>query len=130
MSALLDGIRAIEFAARGVGPIAGLVLASLGAEVIKIENPKAGDPTRGYDTLGANKIAAGEHTITFECTNRNKKSVTVDLTKEKGREVVNKLIGKSDVFFSNYVPGSLYRIGLDYEKLSKIKVNRHLWCGV
>ena len=119
MAGLLEGIRAVEFAARGVGPIAGLVLSQMGAEVIKIEDPARGDPTRGYDTIGANLVSPGGHTIVFEFTNRDKKSVTIDLTKEKGREVVYRLIEKSDVFFSNYLPESLKRINLDYETLSK-----------
>ena len=118
MGALLDGIYAVGFASHGVGPIAGVILGQFGADVIKIESPVGGDPTRGYNRPGP-KVPPGNHGISFEFTNRNTKSMTIDLNKEKGREIAYKLIGKSDVFFSNYLPYSLKRIGLDYETLSQ-----------
>ena len=118
MGGLLDGICAVGFASHGVGPIAGIILGQFGADVIKIESPAGGDPTRGYNRPGA-KVPPGNHGISFEFTNRNTKSVTIDLNKEKGREIAYKLIGKSDVFFTNYLPNSLKRIGLDYQTLSK-----------
>lgn len=120
MAGLLEGIRAVEYAAFGVGPIAGLVLASLGAEIVKIESPRGGDPTRGFDAMEAKKISPDGHTITFEFTNRHKKSVTIDLAKPKGKEIAYKIIESSDVFFSNYLPQSLSRLGFDYKNLSNI----------
>jgi crotonobetainyl-CoA:carnitine CoA-transferase CaiB-like acyl-CoA transferase len=122
MSALLDGIRVIEFASHGVGPIAGLVLTQMGAEVIKIEHPAGGDPTRQGNVRAGTPVRTvppGNHTIIFEFTNRNKKSVTVNLSKKEGLEVAYKLIEKADAFFSNYLPKSLNKLGFDYETLSK-----------
>ncbi len=119
MAGLLEGIHVIEFAAHGVGPMCGLVLAQMGAEVIKIEHPVAGDPTRGYERVGMVKVPPGGHTIVFEFTNRHKRSMTLDVSKPKGLEIIHKLIDNSDVFFSNYLPKSLKRLGFDYETLSK-----------
>jgi crotonobetainyl-CoA:carnitine CoA-transferase CaiB-like acyl-CoA transferase len=119
MPGLLEGIHVFEFAAHGVGPICGLILAQLGADVIKIENPVGGDPTRGYERVGMIKVPPGGHTIVFEFTNRHKKSMTLDVSKPKGLEIAHKMIDNSDVFFSNYLPKSLKRLGFDYETLSK-----------
>jgi crotonobetainyl-CoA:carnitine CoA-transferase CaiB-like acyl-CoA transferase len=119
VAGLLEGIHAIEFAAHGVGPICGLVLAQMGADVIKIENPVGGDPTRGYERVGMVKVPPGGHTIVFEFTNRQKRSMTLDVSKPKGMEIALKMIDNSDVFFSNYLPKSLKRLGFDYETLSK-----------
>lgn len=119
MSGLLEGIHVIEFAAHGVGPICGLVLAQMGADVIKIENPAGGDPTRGYERVGMVKVPPGGHTIVFEFTNRQKRSMTLDVSKPQGLEIIHKMIDNADVFFSNYLPKSLKRLGFDYETLSK-----------
>jgi crotonobetainyl-CoA:carnitine CoA-transferase CaiB-like acyl-CoA transferase len=122
MAALLDGICAVEFASHGVGPIAGLVLTQMGADVIKIEHPIGGDPTRaGNIRAGAvtRTVPPEGHSIVFEFTNRNKKSVTINLTKKEGLEVAYKLIEKADVFYSNYLPKSLNKLGFDYGALSR-----------
>ncbi len=119
MAGLLDGIRVVEFAAHGVGPLAGLVLTQYGAEVLKIEHPVNGDPTRGYTRAGLLKVPPGGHTVVFEFTNRNKKSVTIDVSKDKGREIFFKLIKGADAFHSNYLPRSLKKLGFDYESLAK-----------
>jgi crotonobetainyl-CoA:carnitine CoA-transferase CaiB-like acyl-CoA transferase len=119
VSGLLEGIHVVEFAAHGVGPICGLILANLGADVIKIENPAGGDPTRGYERVGMVKVPPGGHTIVFEFTNRQKRSLTLDVSKPQGLEIIHKLIDNADVFFSNYLPKSLKRLGFDYETLSK-----------
>jgi crotonobetainyl-CoA:carnitine CoA-transferase CaiB-like acyl-CoA transferase len=120
LAGLLEKIRAIEFADMGVGPIAGVILAELGAEVIKIERPV---PVRPANRISQNVEAKVPNTpppnMSFEFSNRHKKSITIDLTKKKGKEIVYKLIEKSDVFFSNYLPGSLQRVGFDYNTLSK-----------
>jgi CoA:oxalate CoA-transferase len=120
MAGLLDGIRAIEFASHGVGPIAGLVLTQMGADVIKIEHPIGGDPTRVVRPgTAVRTVPPGNHSMVFEFTNRNKKSVTINLTTKEGLEVAHRLIEKADVFFSNYLPKSLNKLGFDYAALSK-----------
>jgi crotonobetainyl-CoA:carnitine CoA-transferase CaiB-like acyl-CoA transferase len=92
-----------------MGPSCGLVLADLGAEVIKVE-PLAGDNTRRLEAAGAGF---------FPVFNRNKKSLAVDLQKPEGRELVLRLLRKADVLTENFRPGALDKLGFSYGKLSK-----------
>jgi crotonobetainyl-CoA:carnitine CoA-transferase CaiB-like acyl-CoA transferase len=105
----LEGIRVVEFAHMVMGPSCGLVLADLGAEVIKVE-PLAGDNTRRLEAAGAGF---------FPVFNRNKKSLAVDLQKSDGRDVVLQLLRKADVLTENFRPGALDKLGFSYERLSK-----------
>ena len=105
----LEGIRVVEFAHMVMGPSCGLVLADLGAEVIKVE-PLAGDNTRRLEAAGAGF---------FPVFNRNKKSLAVDLQKPEGREVILKLLRKADVLTENFRPGALDKLGFSYENLSR-----------
>jgi crotonobetainyl-CoA:carnitine CoA-transferase CaiB-like acyl-CoA transferase len=105
----LEGIRVVEFAHMVMGPSCGLVLADLGAEVIKVE-PLAGDNTRRLEAAGAGF---------FPVFNRNKKSLAVDLQKPEGRELVLRLLRKADVLTENFRPGALDKLGFSYGKLSK-----------
>jgi len=105
----LDGVRVVEFAHMVMGPSCGLVLADLGAEVIKVE-PLEGDNTRRL--MGA---GAGFYPI----FNRNKKSLAVDLKRAEGRELVLKLLDSADALTENFRPGALERMGLGYPDLSK-----------
>jgi crotonobetainyl-CoA:carnitine CoA-transferase CaiB-like acyl-CoA transferase len=105
----LEGVRAVEFAHMVMGPSCGLVLADLGAEVIKVE-PLAGDNTRRLEAAGAGF---------FPVFNRNKKSLAIDLSNEEGKEIVRKLIRTADVLTENFRPGALDKLGFSYEKLSK-----------
>src|SRR3990167_6550481 len=100
-----EGVRVVEFAHMVMGPSCGLVLADLGAEVIKVE-PPAGDNTRRLEGAGAGF---------FPVFNRNKKSLAIDLQRPEGREIVFKLIDKSDVVTENFRPGALDRLGFSYE---------------
>ena len=105
----LEGVRVIEFAHMVMGPSCGLVLADLGAEVIKIEPPK-GDNTRRLEHAGAGF---------FPVFNRNKKSLAVDLQHEEGRGIVRRLLKTADVLTENFRPGALDRLGFSYEKLNQ-----------
>lgn len=117
----LEGVRVIEWAMWHNGPAAGYILGDLGAEVIKIEHPKEGDASRGVATLsGAPAFLAGGRTTPFESANRSKKSITVNLQTEKGREAVYRLVEKSDVFFTNFRPFVAQKLKLDYPDLSRI----------
>src|SRR5438046_7790042 len=89
------------------GPSCGLVLADLGAEVIKVE-PIAGDNTRRLEAAGAGF---------YPVFNRNKKSLAVDLQKPQGRDLVHKLLNKSDVLTENFRPGALDKLGFSYDEL-------------
>ena len=94
-----------------MGPSCGLVLADLGADVIKVE-PLDGDHTRKLTASGAGF---------FPTFNRNKKSIAVDLKSAQGREVIAKLIGSADVVSENFRPGAMDKLGFGYEQLKKIK---------
>ncbi len=103
----LNGIKVVEFSHMVMGPVVGMVLADLGAEVIKIE-PIGGDKTRSLPGSGAGY---------FAMFNRNKKSICVDLKSKKGRAVVMKLLAGADVMIENFRPGALDKLGLDYESV-------------
>src|ERR1700693_1191696 len=105
----LEGIRVIEFTHMVMGPTCGMILADLGAEVIKIE-PPGGDKTRNLPGLGIGF---------FRAFNRNKKSVVLDLQSPEGHAHALDLIGRCDVMVENFRPGMMAKLGLDYETLSK-----------
>ncbi len=104
------GIRVIEFTHMVMGPTCGMVLADLGAEVIKIE-PLAGDNTRKLMGSGAGF---------FAMFNRNKKSMALDLHTPEGKEAALKLIATADIVSENFKPGTMAKLGLDYATLSKL----------
>lgn len=106
----LKHIKVIEFTHMVMGPSAGMILADLGAEVIKVE-PIDGDKTRNLKGSGAGY---------FAMYNRNKQSVCVDLKSSKGLEVINKLVEDADVVIENFRSGALDKLGLGYSQLSKI----------
>jgi crotonobetainyl-CoA:carnitine CoA-transferase CaiB-like acyl-CoA transferase len=105
-----EGVRVVEFTHMVMGPTCGMVLADLGAEVIKIE-PLAGDNTRKL--LGA---GAGF----FALFNRNKKSLVLDLQTPEGKEAALRLIARADVVSENFKPGTMKKLGLDYASLSRL----------
>jgi crotonobetainyl-CoA:carnitine CoA-transferase CaiB-like acyl-CoA transferase len=114
----LAGVRVIEFTHMVMGPAAGLMLADLGADVIKIE-PAEGDSTRKLPGSGAGY---------FPMYNRNKRSLCVDLKSEAGREAVLRLIDGADVVIENFRPGTMDRLGFGYEALSR-RNPRLIYCS-
>ena len=104
----LEGVRVVEFAHMVMGPSCGLVLADLGAEVIKVE-PLAGDNTRRLEAAGAGF---------YPVFNRNKKSLAVDLQNAEGRALVLKLLKSADVLTENFRPGALDKLGFSHSNLS------------
>jgi itaconate CoA-transferase len=110
-SRALDGIKILAFEQVLSGPFATCVLADMGADVIKIERPEVGDVIRSWDSV-VKGLSSG-----FVWLNRNKRSLTVDVKKQKGREILKELAKRSDVFFENYAPGVAERLGLGYEAL-------------
>src|SRR3954467_3893802 len=107
----LAGMRVVEFVHVVRGPACGLVLADLGAEVIKIE-PLDGDHTRKLTASGAGF---------FPTFNRNKKSLAIDLKSSAGRDIVLKLIASADVLTENFRPGAMDELGYGYEALRTLK---------
>jgi crotonobetainyl-CoA:carnitine CoA-transferase CaiB-like acyl-CoA transferase len=106
----LEGIRVVEFTHMVMGPTCGMILADLGAEVIKVE-PPSGDSTRRLLGSGAGF---------FAMFNRNKKSLAVDTKDARGREIVLKLVATADVFSENFKGGTMAKLGFDYAALSKL----------
>ncbi|WP_153505654.1 CaiB/BaiF CoA transferase family protein [Cumulibacter manganitolerans] len=114
----LDGITVIDLTRALAGPHAGMMLGDMGARVIKVESPGKGDDTRGWGPpfVGPNHDIA---TYYLSC-NRNKESITLDLKSDDGKEVLTKLIGKSDVLLENFRTGVLDRLGFSMEQIHRI----------
>ncbi len=112
----MTGVRVVDFTRVIAGPLASQILADMGAEVIKIENPDGGDDTR----KGAGPRVGGPsgESHFFMTFNRGKKSVALDFTKPEGQAVVHRLLEKTDVLLQNFRPGVLKRYGLDYPSLA------------
>ena len=105
----LSGIRVVEFSHMVMGPCVGLLLADLGADVVKLE-PLGGDNTRRLRGSGAGY---------FSMYNRNKRSVCIDLESERGREIAVRLISKADIFIENFRPGAMDQAGYGYDEVAK-----------
>ena len=106
MSQPLEGIRVLELGSFIAGPFCGMLLGDMGADVIKIERPMQGDQTRAMPPLVNGESAS------FAALNRNKRSLVLDLKQQSAREVVHRLVAKSDVFLENNRPGVLDAVGL------------------
>ncbi|KAF9969799.1 hypothetical protein BGZ73_007678 [Actinomortierella ambigua] len=119
----LDGIRVLDLTRVLAGPYCTMLLGDLGAEVIKIENPKGGDDTRAWGPpFAANKDdpkAPGESAY-FLGVNRNKKSVTVNIRSKDGQAILQDLARQCDILVENYVPGKLSEYGLGYQQVKKL----------
>lgn len=111
----LEDIIVIDATQALVGPLATQILGDFGAEVIKIERPKVGDNARSFAT------EYNEMSAYFSSLNRNKKSITLNLTSEKGQEILHEFVEEGDVFIHNFTPGNEKKFDADYEKLSNIK---------
>jgi crotonobetainyl-CoA:carnitine CoA-transferase CaiB-like acyl-CoA transferase len=113
----LEGLLVIDFATLVAAPTAATFLGDFGAEVIKVERPNIGDPSRGAQVYKENKNPAW-----LDCS-RNKKTITLDLHKSKGQEIAKQLIQKADVVLFNFRPGILEKWGLNPNKLHEINPN-------
>src|SRR5271156_3679801 len=114
---VLSGVRVLEVAAWTFVPSAGAVLAEWGADVIKVEPLRGGDPQRGLVTMGL--IPGGPTAVNYmiEMPNRGKKSIGIDLTTPGGQEVVHELAKTSDVFLTSYLPGRRKHFGIEVEQI-------------
>jgi crotonobetainyl-CoA:carnitine CoA-transferase CaiB-like acyl-CoA transferase len=130
-SKALAGVKVLDLSRVLAAPLAGQMLADLGAEVVKVERPGVGDESRGYGPPFL-KDAQGEPTrdaaFYFSC-NRNKRSLTLDLATPEGQEIVRKLAARSDVLLENFKAGSLAKYGLDYASLKAVNP-RLIYCSV
>jgi formyl-CoA transferase/CoA:oxalate CoA-transferase len=114
MTKLLAGVRVLDLSRMLAGPYGSMLLADMGAEVIKVEEPHGGDPMRA---MGPPFLPDGESAY-FLAVNRNKKSVALDLTTAEGREVFHDLARRADVVWENFRPGVMERLGCGYAELS------------
>jgi formyl-CoA transferase len=128
MSSPLRGMRVLELGQFIAGPFAGLMLADMGAEVIKIERPGEGDPFRRFGTGGPDGRFTG-YSHNFTAFNRNKRSLTLDLAKPRGQELLRDLARQVDVVLENYRPGVLKRLGCDYHTLRPLNP-RLVYCSI
>jgi crotonobetainyl-CoA:carnitine CoA-transferase CaiB-like acyl-CoA transferase len=119
----LDGVKILAFEQVLSGPFATCLLADMGAEVIKVERPGGGDVIRSWDSV-VKGLSSG-----YVWLNRNKRSLTVDVKQDQGREILQRLAKTADIFFENYAPGVTARLGLGYEKLAKLNP-RLIYCSL
>src|SRR5580692_1164253 len=120
VEAALSGIRIVEQGTFITGPCAGMMLADLGADVIKIEGPE-GDPYRSYQ--------GGLYSPHFQAYNRNKRSLALDLKQAPDRELFDRLIRQADVFIQNFRPGTAERLGAGVKRLHELNP-RLVYCSI
>jgi crotonobetainyl-CoA:carnitine CoA-transferase CaiB-like acyl-CoA transferase len=106
----LEGIRILDLTRVLSGPYCTMLLGDLGAEVIKVERPSEGDDTRAFAPP-----FQGDQAAYFLSINRNKKSITLDMKSERGKEILWRLVDLSDVLVENFRPGAMERLGFGYE---------------
>jgi crotonobetainyl-CoA:carnitine CoA-transferase CaiB-like acyl-CoA transferase len=106
----LEGIRILDLTRVVSGPYCAMLLGDLGAEVIKVERPRQGDDTRAFAPP-----FQGDQAAYFLSINRNKKSITLDMKSERGKEVLWRLVDVSDVLVENFRPAAMERLGFGYE---------------
>ena len=127
----LSHIRVLDLSRVLAGPWCTQNLADLGADVIKVERPGVGDDTRHWGPPFVKNLEGQdtEETAYFICINRNKRSITVDISKPEGQEIIRQLAKESDIVIENYKVGDLAKYGLDYENLKKVKSDL-IYCSI
>jgi crotonobetainyl-CoA:carnitine CoA-transferase CaiB-like acyl-CoA transferase len=127
----LEGIRILDLSRILAGPTCTQLLGDLGADVIKVERPGAGDDTRKWGPPYVRDADGGDTTESayYLCANRNKRSVTVDMARPEGRALVERLAAECDVLIENFRTGGLARYGLGYEDL-KQRLPRLIYCSI
>lgn len=115
MPKALEGITVLDLSRVLAGPFCSMILGDLGAKVIKVEHPVAQDETRGWGP----PYTGGESAY-YLCANRNKQAITVDLKSSEGKEIIRKLLARSDVVVQNFKAGTLEKLGLGYETMRAI----------
>jgi len=118
----LQGVRVLDLSRVLAGPLVAQMLGDLGAEVIKVEKPGEGDDSRSYGPpfLNTAEGARTRESGFYLSANRNKRSVTVDLSKPEGQDIIRRIATKSDVVIENFRVGTLAKFGLDYASLSRL----------
>lgn len=124
MRPLLDGLQVLDFSRVWAGPYCTMMLAELGADVLKVEHPEGGDETRRYPPF----FDGGESAY-FASFNRGKRSIAIDLRRAEGRAVVHRLARRADVVVENFTPGVAARLGIDYSSLAAVNP-RLVYCSI
>ncbi|RKO65497.1 CaiB/BaiF CoA transferase family protein [Desulfofundulus salinus] len=124
MAGALEGIRVLELSRTLAGPFCSMLLADMGAQVIKVEQPGVGDETRGYKPP-----EWGGESCYYLSLNRNKKGITLNLKTEEGRQIVKQLVSQVDVLIENFRTGTMEKFGLGYDVLKEINP-RLVYCAV
>jgi len=106
----LDGVRVLDLSRMIAGGVAGMLLADFGADVVKVEEPKSGDPLRQWTAEG--------QPFWWKVYARNKRYITLNLKSDEGRELLSRLVPKFDVVLESFVPGTLEKLGLGWDVLS------------
>ena len=119
----LEGVRIIDFSQLLPGPFATQMLGELGADVIKVERPGIGDPSRH------SQPRYRENSVYFNAVNANKRSIALDLTHAKGREIVRRLLEGADVAIESYRPGGARKLGIDYQTINGYNP-RIVYCSI
>ena len=126
----LSGIRVIELGQIAAGPFASSLLADLGADVIKIENPKGGDGMRQWPPLNISKQGKEEiYSENFASINRNKRSMTLNIKDPSNVGLLKRLVSKATILVENYRPGVLNKLGLGYDDLKRIN-KKLIYCSI
>ena len=120
---VLDGFRVLDFTQFVAGPTCTLMMAEMGAEVIKVEFAPKGDPTRAFPIMKDGRSGY------FVQHNRGKQSICIDLKKPEAFDLIKELIRKVDVLVQNYAPGVIARMGFDYDAVSKVNP-RIVMCSI
>ncbi len=124
MTLPLEGLRVLDLSRALAGPFCSQMLGDMGADVLKVEQPGVGDNARGWGP----PFQGGESSY-FLSANRNKRSIALNLRDERGAEILRRLVARSDVLLENFVPGTLSRLGFDYETCRAITPNL-IYCAI
>jgi crotonobetainyl-CoA:carnitine CoA-transferase CaiB-like acyl-CoA transferase len=120
----LAGMRVLELAQIMAGPTCGMMLADMGADVIKVEKLPGGDDSRGYREPRVNGVSAP-----FMILNRNKRGIAINLKEPKGREVLLRMVKDADVLIENYRLGTMEKLGLGYDTLRQVNPGL-IYCAI
>lgn len=129
MAGALDGIVVADFSRVLAGPYATMLMADLGAEVVKIERPETGDDTRSWGPPYVDDHHGAPMATYFASVNRNKSSVALDLSTDSGRDAARDIVARADVVVENFRSGTMERLGLGYDDLTTLKPDL-IYCAV
>ncbi|UCH01377.1 MAG: CoA transferase, partial [Candidatus Bathyarchaeota archaeon] len=124
MHQVLEGIKVLDLTRYLAGPYCSMILADLGAEVIKVERPETGDGSRQWGP----PFISGESAY-FLSVNRNKKSITLNLRSDKGRAILYRMASTFDILIENFRPGIVQKLGIDYATISKVNP-KLIYCSI